>query len=140
MTNNSVELDFTLSPDKMGADVREHMINLQNVYGYVSSIADIASYKVESIKLKIEEIDAEVESELMHKYPMKQKSKFSKKEINETEIVIEGEVFTLKDLKRNLNLAKKNYNEAKSKLKELELAINTAKSALAWDREEFKNV
>ena len=132
------DFSFELDPSFMGAAVREHLVKLQNVFGYYNEEHDKALLVYEKSKLVLEEVTEKV-SQAVADQPNLPGTKVRAKLFVEVTLS-DGQVLTLSEAKKNLLEAKDAYSKAKSKLSELKSAIDVARSALVWDRHELGSV
>lgn len=134
--------DLTLEPAAVGAEVRNHLVDLQNIYGLFSAYLDEAAYNLALAKLLVEEVDTlatEIIEDSLSKMPIQRKSPKKYNKLNMRVQTKNGNEVTLLEAKRSVVDLKKIYDQADSKLKELDRAINTSRSLLAWDRMEYGN-
>ena len=93
-------------PNGTGVEIRNHLIELQNIFGNVNQLADGAQYQVDLIKVRLDEVEDLVDEELQKKYPVR-KTRNKKVGRNKIEVITsDGEVLTLLDVKKEHALAR----------------------------------
>jgi len=130
------EYDLTLADGAAGAAVRNHLVMLQNLFSRLNEIHDDALRQHELYKIMIDEVEEKVNEAIVKDYPVTKGSK--KKKLNIKVSMDElGEISLLEARKLHVE-AKYNLSKAKSKLTELKTAINSTRSVLAWDKQEYE--
>ena len=138
----TIGYDLKLSPEAFGAEVREHLVQLQNIYGLFSAELDDVAYELNVIKLDLEEAEALVNDyieDYISKMPLQRKNIKKPNKLNIEVNLRDGRKTTVLKIKSDLIDIKKLHDNCDSKLKELDRAINTSRSLLAWDRMEYGN-
>jgi len=134
--------DLNISPDAVGAEVREHLNKLQSqlsnfniVYSHAVLVRDNAKAILAEVEAKAADVAFLTNSKTLRKGVQAKKIGMMSKQV----VASDGETYTIP-------LARKVYNEAehqalvaKLRLDELKSSLNTYRSILAWDRVEFEN-
>lgn len=133
--NGVVTYDFKVNTSASGSELRETLLELQNMNGSVNNAVDVLSYQMDRAKLIMELVDDQVKDV--------SNGSLSRKKTVSSMFNIEigtsyGKYSPLKAREEYI-VAKAKYNAAKLALSALNNAIDTVRSALSWDRAEFLN-
>ena len=128
-----LDYSLTLPENALGAEVRDHLVKLQNLFGTFNEMYDEALLELEKSKILLETVTEKVDEALAKEYPV---TKGKKRKLN-VKVRIDKEELTILDAKKKLAIAKFELSQAKSKVNELKSAISATRSILAWDRQEL---
>jgi len=135
-----IAYDLTISVTAGGEEIKQHLTDLQNVYGTVACLRDEAKYREDMAKLVLDEVvDAVEEKAAKSVSPLSKGAarKVAKMRIKVT--ITDGLELTLREARVKFAKAKKEANEAVSRMNHLDKALGTAQSLLAWERVQYRN-
>lgn len=135
-----IAYDLTLDASAEGEEIKIHLTTLQNVYGTIACLNDEAQYKYDLANLIVNEVEDAVDQKLIKNASPFVKGAAKKVGRMSTSVEIkDGSVWTLRDAKINLIKTKLAARQAASKMRQLDKAIGTAQSLLAWERAAYQN-
>lgn len=134
--------EFDVKVTGHGGQLRNNLIDIQNLQGRLNELANKAETLSEKARLKAEE------AKELATYLINESSYRNTKGDLKKHLIRNQEVQLLGDKKKTTYLVEARkvivYDylkiRAKAKVKEIDSAIATGRSALAWDREEIKNL
>lgn len=133
-----ISYDFRLNKEATGHEVRDFLVDAQNLFGTVNELSDMYAYRYELSKLTEEEIEETLKDEVS-KTPFVTKGRKIVVDRNKKVTTFSGSSLTLNQAKKETVDNKYLYQRFKSILDELKSAINVSTRILYWDSVDMKN-
>lgn len=134
--NGRIDYNFKIDKNSTGAEIRNFLVDAQNLFGTVNELMDNFSYRYDASKLLEEEIEEILKEEASNK-PFKSRKLFIDR--NKKVSTFSGIVASLNEAKKETLDNRFMYNRFKSIMDELKSAINVATRILYWDSVDMKN-